>query len=93
MLPQPAGSLAPTQQRLSIAVISVKCRSNGYPALASWPFRLSLVPWRHRAQPMCWSKVCSDGGMRKGEMGVGGVKRRIRGFILLSVITVNQPQT
>lgn len=44
---------------------------------------------RQQAHPMCCREACRDGGRKRGEKGVGGVKRGIRGIILLSVIIAN----
>lgn len=63
-------------------------KGDGYPA-----FSVSLIPQQLPApigaRPMRWGHqvVTAVGG--RGEKGVGGVKGRIRGFILFSVITAN----
>lgn len=40
------GSLVPLQHRFSIAVIAMTHKSDGYLALATEPFCMSLIPWQ-----------------------------------------------
>lgn len=85
---QPPGSLVPVQHRFSIAMTH---KRDGYPALASQPFCMSLIP-RPLPAPagssnVWWASMYRDGGRKRREGGgVKGVKGGIRRIILLSVI-------
>lgn len=89
-LPQPPGSLVPVQHRFSIAMIAMTHKRDGYLALASQPFCMSLIPWQLPAPTgssnVRWGSMYRDGGRRRRETGVEGAKRGIRRIILLSVI-------
>lgn len=68
---QPPGSLVPVQHRFSIAMTH---KRDGYPALASQPFCMSLIP-RPLPAPagssnVWWASMYRDGGRKRREGGL-----------------------